>query len=194
MSVEPTPAPAAPPARGPVREWLAGLSTSVKAAGGLAGAAASVLALVFLLLPNLQPTASDDPKTGSAELSEPRVESPVSFAQYLDRVELPRTSYGEEQLRRAGALVSVEVAIKGYRGQALPMRWYLLDGAGDIADQQSRRHSLVADRDETPAVWPFWVALPEGRGPFRVVVEVYPPGAGTGVVALDKAESAPFGA
>jgi len=194
VSVEPTPAPAPAPPRRPVREWLAGLSTTVKAAGGLAGAVASVLALVFLLIPNLQPSPSSTPSAGSAELSEPRVESPVTFGQYLDRVELPHTSYGEEQLRRPGALVTVEVAIRGYRGRALPMRWYLLDGAGDIADQQSRRHSLVADRDETPAVWPFWVGLPEGRGPFRVVVEVYPPGAEPGVVALDKAETAPFGA
>jgi hypothetical protein len=183
----------APQARKPVREWLSGLSTSVKAAGGLAGAVASVLALVFLLIPNLQPQPDEESDTGSAALSEPRVETPVTFGQYLDRVELPRASYGDEQLRQPGALVTAEVAIKGYRGQALPMRWYLLDGAGDIADQQSRRHSITADRDEAPAVWPFWVALPEGRGPFRVVVEAYPPKAGPGVVALDSVESAPFG-
>jgi hypothetical protein len=176
-----------------VREWLAGLSTTVKAAGGLAGAVASVLALVFLLLPNLQPTASEGSSEGTAELSEPRVETPVTFGQYLDRVEVSRASFGEEQLRRPGALVTVDVAIRGYRGQALPMRWYLLDGAGDIVDQQSRRHSIRADRDETPAVWPFWVALPDRPGPFRVVVEAFPPGAGPGVVALDSSESAPFG-
>jgi hypothetical protein len=192
VSAERTETAPAPPRRS-LRERLAGLSTTVKAAGGLAGAIASVLALVFLLLPNLQPKADDGQTTGTASLSEPRVESPVTFGQYLDRVELPRTSYSDEELARKGALVTVDVAIEGYRGQALPMRWYLLDGAGDIADQQSRRHSITADRDETPAVWPFWVALPEGRGPFRVVVEAFPPRAGPGVIALDNAESAPFG-
>jgi hypothetical protein len=192
VSVEPTGAPAEPP-RHPVREWLAGLSTTVKAAGGLAGAVASVLALVFLLLPNLQPAPDDESTTGNAELSEPRVETPVTFGQYLDRVEQPRGDYTEEQLRRPGALVTVEVAIRGYRGQAVPLRWYLLDGAGDLVGQESRRHLIRADRDDTPAVWRFWVPPSERTGPFRVVVEAFPPGAEPGVVAHDSAESAPFG-
>jgi hypothetical protein len=192
VSSEPTGAPAEPP-RHRVREWLSGLSTSVKAAGGLAGAVASVLALVFLLIPNLQPARDEEQDVGTAELSEPRVETPVTYGQYLDRVEIPREDYAEELLQRPGALVTVEVAIKGYRGQALPMRWYLLDGAGDVVDQQSRRHSIRADRDETPAVWPFWVAIPDRPGPFRVVVEAFPPRAKPGVVAHDSAESAPFG-
>jgi hypothetical protein len=193
VSAEPTPTPAEPRSKGVIREKLSGLSNGVIVAGGLAAAVASVLALVFLLLPNLQPKASETPSAGTAELSEPRLESPVTFAQYLDRVEVPHAGYGEEQLLRPGVLVSVEVAINGYGGKALPMRWYLLDGSGDIADQQSRRHSLVADREETLAVWPFWVALPESGGPYRVVVEVYPPGAKPGAVALDQAETAPFG-
>ena len=88
------------------------------------------------------------------------------------------------------------VTIKGYRGKALPLRWYILDlGTHDIVDQQSKRHLLQADRNETPAVWPFWVALPYGPGPFKIVLQIYPPNAKAGqpgVVPLAETETDPF--
>ena len=89
------------------------------------------------VLPGLRPDPTPD--EGSATFSKPTFEQPVTYGQYLDRVEIPRDTSTEEELQRPGALVSVQVTIKGYRGQALPLRWYLLDGA-EIVDQQSRRH------------------------------------------------------
>ena len=80
------------------------------------------------------------------------MEQPVTFGQYLDRVEIPRDGYTQELLQRPGALVSVQVTITGYRDQALPLRWYLLDGA-EIVDQQSRKHTLTTDRNDAPAAW-----------------------------------------
>ena len=82
-------------------------------------------------------------------------------------------------MRRPGALVGVEVTIKGYRDQALPLRWYLLDGP-EIVDQQSRRHTLTADRNEAPAAWSFWAPIPPGAGPFKIVVQIFPPNAKPG--------------
>ena len=88
------------------------------------------------------------------------------------------------------------VTIKGYRDQALPLRWYVIDlGTHDIVDQQSKRQLLEADRNEAPAVWPFWVALPDGPGPFKIVLQVFPPNAKSGqpgVVPLAEAETDPF--
>ena len=181
-------------ARRTLREWLGELSTSVKAVGGVAAAIATIVGLVFLFFPDLRP--SPTPDEGSATLSKPTLEQPVTYRQYLDRVEVPAEGSTEEQLARPGVLAGVMVTIKGYRGQALPLSWYVLDlGTHDIVDRQSQRHFVKADRNETPAVWPFWVPLPSGPGPFKVVLQIYPPNAKPGrpgVVPLAEAETDPF--
>jgi hypothetical protein len=184
------PEPERPERRG-VRKWLSELSTTVKAIGGVAAAIAAIVGLVFLFFPDLRPTGTSD--EGSATFSKPTVEQPVTFGQYLDRVEIPRDGHTQEILQRPGALVSVQVTIKGYRDQALPLRWYLLDGA-EIVDQQSRRHTLTADRNDAPAAWSFWAPLPPGAGPFKVVVQIFPPDVKPGVVPLDEEATEPFGA
>lgn len=184
----------APRERRSFRQWLAELSATIKGIGALAVAIAAIAALVFLIEPDWRP--SPTPDEGSASFSKPTVELPVTFGQYLDRVELPRDANSDEQLRRPGVLVSVEVSIKGYGDQALPLRWYVLDqGTHDIVDQQSKKHALTAGRNDAPAVWPFWVPLPRGAGPFKIVVQVYPPDARPGradVLPLDEAETEPF--
>jgi hypothetical protein len=182
------------PKRRTLREWLGELSTTIKAIGGVAVALAAIAGLVFLIEPDWRPTGTPD--EGSATFSEPRVELPVTFGQYLDRVEIPRDESSEEQLSRPGVLVGVEVSIKGYGNEGLPVRWYVLDqSTHDIVDQQSRRHTLTASRNDAPAVWPFWVPLPRGTGPFTIVLQVYPPNAKpgrAGVLPLDEVETAPF--
>ena len=192
MSSETTPA--EPAERRSLRTWLGELSTTVKAVGGVAAAIATIVGLVFLFFPDLRPDPTPD--EGSATLSKPTLEQPVTFGQYLDRVEVPREGSTEEQLARPGVLAGVMVTIKGYRGQALPLRWYVLDlGTHDIVDQQSKRHLLQADRNDAPAAWPFWVALPRGPGPFKIVLQIYPPNAKPGrpgVVPLAEAETDPF--
>jgi hypothetical protein len=157
-----------------VRTWLSELSTTVKAVGGVAAAIAAIVGLVFLFFPDLRPDPTPD--EGSATLSKPTVEHPVTYRQYLDRVEIPAEGSTEEQLARPGVLAGVMVTIKGYRDEALPLSWYVLDlGTHDIVARQSQRHFLEADRNEAPAVWPFWVPLPPGPGPFKIVVQIYQP-------------------
>ena len=196
MSADATPTSATP---GPtekrgLRKWLANLSTGVKTIGGLAGAIATVLALVFLLLPNLRPEPTRD--EGSATFEKPTLEQPVTFGQYLRRVELPQTGYTAEKLQQPGVIAAVQLMIKGYRGQRLPLRWYVLDeGTHDIVDEQSKRYTFEPDRNVTPLTWPFWVALPETPGPFKIVFEIYPPNAKPGkpgVVPFAKAETDSF--
>ena len=196
MSTDATPAPADPEPtekRG-FRKWLSDLSTGVKAIGGVAGAIAAVLGVLFLLLPNLRPEGTPD--EGSATFEKPTLEQPVTFGQYLRRVELPQTGYTAKQLQQPGVIAAVQLTIKGYRGQRLPLRWYALDlGTHDIVDEQSRRYAFEPDRNVTPLTWPFWVALPTTPGPFKIVFEIYPPNAkpgSTGVVPFAKAETDSF--
>ena len=183
--------------RGPtqrVRTWLGELSTTVKAVGGVAVALAAILALVFVIKPDWKPTPTPD--EGSATFSKPTLEQPVSYGQYLDRVEIPRDTSTQEELARPGVLAGVMVTIKGYKDRALPLRWYVLDtGTHEIVDQQSKRYDLQADRNEAPVVWPFWVPLPRGPGPFKIVVQIYPPNAKPGrpgVLPIGDAETDPF--
>lgn len=177
-----------------VREWLGELSTTVKAAGGLAGAIAAIAGLVFLFFPGCRPSLPQD--EGSATLSKPTLEQPVTYGQYLQRVEVPPDGVTEEQLARPGVLAGVMATVKGYKDKALPLRWYVLDlSTHDIVDQQSKRYLLEVDRNEAPAVWPLWVRLPEGPGPFKLVLQIYPPNAKPGkpgVVPLDETETDPF--
>ena len=180
MSADATPAPETEPneKRG-LRKWLGELSTGVKTIGGVAGAIAAVLGVLFLLLPNLRPQAT--PEEGSATFEKPTLEQPVTLRQYLRRVELPPDGYTEKQLNRAGAITEVQATIKGYRGKSLPFRWYVLDlGTHDIVDEQNKRYTFKPERNEQPFSWPFWSALPETPGPFKVVIEIYPPSAKPG--------------
>jgi hypothetical protein len=193
LSAEATPAPEPAPKRG-LRKWLGDLSTGVKTIGAVAGAIAAVLGVVFLLLPNLRPERT--PEEGSATFEKPTLEQPVTFGQYLRRVELPQTGYTAKQLQQSGVIAAVQLTIKGYRGKRLPLRWYALDlGTHDIVDEQSKRYTFEPDRNVTPLTWPFWVALPESSGPFKIVFEIYPPNAKpgkSGVVPFAKAETDSF--
>ena len=68
-------------------------------------------------------------------------------------------------------------------------------GTHDIVDQQSKRQSLEADRNETLASWPLWVPLPPGPGPFKIVLQIYPPNAKPGqpgVIPIAEAETDTF--
>jgi hypothetical protein len=195
MSADATPAPETEPTekRG-LRKWLGNLSTGVKTIGAVAGAIAAVLGVVFLLVPNLRPEPT--PQEGSATFEKPTLEQPVTFGQYLRRVELPQEGYTPEQLKQAGVIAAVQLTIKGYRGERLPLRWYALDlRTHDIVDEQSKKYSFQPDRNVTPLTWPFWVALPKTPGPFKIVFEIYPPNAKPGkpgVVPFAKAETDPF--
>jgi len=152
-----------------------------------------VLGLVFLLFPDLRPDPTPD--ESSATLSQPTLEQPVTFGQYLDRVESPRDPYTPEQLAEGGAFVVLQVEIKGYNGERLPTRWYVLDtGTHEIVNQQSRRYVFEPDRDVATFSWPVWAAVPEEPGTFKLVFEIYPPGArpGGSQAALHTIETEPF--
>ena len=72
----------------------------MKAIGGVAAAIAAIVGLVFLFFPDLRPTGTSD--EGSATLSKPTLEQPVTYGQYLDRVEIPRDASTPRSLRGPG--------------------------------------------------------------------------------------------
>ena len=106
------------------------------------------------VLPNLRPEPT--PEEGSATFEKPTLEQPVTFGQYLRRVEMPQTGTRSNS-SSSGVIAAVQLTIKGYRGKSLPLRWYALDlGTHDIVDEQSKRYLFKPDRNVTPLTWPFW--------------------------------------
>ena len=165
-----------------------GLSNGFKAAATVLGLVASVLGLVFLLWPNLQPERA--PSVGSATFSPRKPElSLLTFGQYLDRKGLPRSPYSSAQLARRGALASFRIVVSGYRGRSLPLRELLVNNrTGDVVNQANKRTVLTPDRQDSPTTWDWWTPLPRQRGPFKILIEIYPPGTkpdSTDVTALD---------
>jgi hypothetical protein len=189
--------PAAPttPEKPPRRlvAWWRNLDRSVKAVAGLAAAIAAILGLVFLLWPDLRPDPTPD--AASVEFTRLSVDHPVTRAQSLDRPGLPHTGFTAEQLAERGAFVSFDLSVKGYGGRRLPVRWLLLDAAGDLVGSQDRRILLAVDRNDVTLTHRYWTGVPPAGGPFRAVLEVYPPGTKPGDPAtapLRTRESDPF--
>jgi len=58
-----------PAERRGVRKWLSELSTTVKAVGGVAGAIAAVVGLLFLFFPDLRPSGTSDEGSATSDES-----------------------------------------------------------------------------------------------------------------------------
>jgi hypothetical protein len=186
----------AEPARRTLLERLDDVSGWVKFFGGLLGLATAVLTTVFLLWPNLKPEPT--PSEGSATFAtKPTVSAPMTFGQYLDRIDLSREGHSAEQLAKVGAFAAFKVTIKGFEGERLPLRWLLVNaGTNDVVGEDSKRTAITPDRQTTPVAWHVWAELPRDRRQrFKLVIEIYPPGAKVdtpSIAALDSTETDPF--
>jgi hypothetical protein len=164
------------PKRGPGArfvEWWGRLNRPILALAGLAGAVASILGLVFLLWPDAQPKPTPD--DASVTFERVAVET-LTRRQSLDRLGLPMTGFTEEQLAERGGFVTFDLQVTGYGGKRLPVRWLVLNRAGDTVGSQDRRIELRPDRDNQTLTHRFWAGVPPAEGPYRVVVEIFPPG------------------
>jgi hypothetical protein len=150
----------------PPRRWPAAARVV-----GLAAAIAALGVAAFALWPSSKP--HDAPATKAARLSNLTLDRDVTFGQYLDRKDLPRTPYPAAQLARRGAWVAFDFRITGYDGKRLPLRWQLTDaGTGDQLDQ-SRDVAITPDANTDQGSWDVWVPLPRGHRRFYVEVQLY---------------------
>ena len=183
------------PKRGPgarVVDWWGRLNRPILALAGLAGAVATILGLVFLLWPDAQPKGTPDDASASFERLSVEV---LTRRQSLDRLGLPTTGFTPQQLAERGGFVSFDLAVSGYGGSRLPVRWLALNSGGDTVSSEDKRTQLRPDRDNQTLTHRFWAPVTPQGGPFRVVVEIYPPGAepgDPGRLPLRTAETEPF--
>ena len=124
-----------------MRQWLGELSTGVKAAGGLAVAIAAIVGLVFLFFPDWAPDRRRTrarPSSPSRRSSTPSPTASTSTGSRSRATPRRRRSWHGRE-RSSG----VQLTVKGYKGEELPLRWYVLDqSTRDIVDAQPRNGTL----------------------------------------------------
>jgi len=153
--------PVAEPERGRSRnELLRSLPRVARWTTGVVGFAATLLGVVFVLFPALQP--EPPAPTKGAKLSDPTRER-LSWGQYLDRKDLDRAPYDAPALRRRGIFVEFDYAIEGYKNKALPLRWQLIDASRGDQLGKSRDTLIVPEASTDKGSWDVWVPLPRRR-------------------------------
>jgi hypothetical protein len=146
------------------------LSALVAQAAAVVGLVGGVLSLVFLVRPGCKP---EPPTPPSAEISDVRVERPVTFRSYLARLRRPAGSLSEEFLARPGVLAEFRYVAEGLKGTELPLRWELIDeSTGDQVGEDSRV-SIQPRSDPERRTWFVWSELPRTGRSYHLVISLY---------------------
>ena len=147
-----------------------GLGRLLKLVGALVGVVTSVTGLVFVFWPDLKPSGSA--KEQSAQLSKLRIEPYTTFGHYLARIDQPTTSFTRTRLAERGVLVEFRVAITGFKGRDLRLKWELFEDATGAQLAESKAISIRPTNEKNEARWPFWIPVPHRAGPYYAVVEL----------------------
>jgi len=150
----------------------------------------SVVGLVFVFRPGWKPEAPVD--VGKADVTNVRVNQPVTFRRYLQHLQLPPGNMSKEQLDRPGALITFHVQISGFKGKALPLRWELNDkGTGRLVSEDDAVSIVPSTNDEGRA-WFVWVPTPVRPRLYYVTVTIYQPRKAGVDVPLQDFDTNPF--
>jgi len=128
-----------------------------------------IVALVYKVWPKPTPVLG-------ATITEVKVESGLTFRQYLDEVGQDPGNLSQEVLARKGALIRFTVEATGYRGKHLNLKWEVIDfGTHDrVLKSDAITFTPGADTDRlitAPAFAPF----PKRGGPFEAHGELLAP-------------------
>ena len=158
-------------------------------AGTIVALVSGVLGLLFVFEPDLKPSG-EAPKQ-AANLSRLSVEPSASFREYLARIDLPARPYKERDLARRGALLRFRVAVTGFEGKRLILKWELFDRVSGDQINESKATSIRPTTETNEAIWYFWVPLPRRAGKFYAVVGLSQQKKSY-LLGLDTLETAPF--
>ncbi len=115
------------------------LSSLTARIGGVGATIATLVGLLFLFVPSLQPIARHCGETASGDISQIRVEQ-GTFADYLSlsdrrpREKVPGVGwvpYRKSDLRRRGNILLYKATIEGFRHKPVELRWSLLTAKDD---------------------------------------------------------------
>jgi hypothetical protein len=151
-------------------------------AAAVVGLIASVVGLVFLFKPDLQPKPAPD--IGSLKIVDSNVRQPVTFGRYLERVRSAPGTLTEETLRRRGLLVEFDFVAEGFRGKRLPIQWDLVDAKTNDRVSGDGALGITPSTNNDAAKWFVWVPAPAAGRTYYVTVTIYRPLKGEGDVPL----------
>ena len=160
-------------------------------AGTVVGLVTGIAGLVFLFRPDLQPTPDEPPAAQSATLSKLTVDPDATRRQYLARIDQPASDYTAQQLAQRGALLEFRIAVNGFEGVPLILKWELFDDDSGEQVNESKAISITPNRGGNEANWEFWVPLPRKPGEFYAVVDLLQPKEHH-VLQLDTIRTKPF--
>jgi len=127
------------------------------------------VALVVQFWPEPEPVQT-------AEIPKVRVESGLTFKQYLEDVGQDPGNLSDDLLRRKGALIQFTVEATGYEGKHLRLKWQVVDlGTHDRPlEDDAITVTPGADTDRLNT-HPVFAAFPKKGGPFNVHGELFAP-------------------
>jgi hypothetical protein len=131
-------------------KWLARLVRAnrrlnrwAKTVEAVAVAVGAVLAVVFLLLPQLKPTPPCQGQERRGTLSDVVVDKSVTYGGYLTLIRESTDDLSPERLRQVGQLISVRIEAVGYKGKRLPIRWTTLSATGEPVSEPQLKDQLA---------------------------------------------------
>jgi hypothetical protein len=143
-------------------------------AGAVVGLITGLLSLVFIARPGCAPKAPPD--TGTGQISDVRVVSPVTFKRFLQHMNVGTGTMSREQLRRVGVLVQFHYELKGFAAQKLPLRWELNDARSNDRVAEDSAITIRPSTNDEGRTWFMWVPTPKTRRTYYIVGTIYQPG------------------
>ena len=155
--------------------------------GAAVSTIATIVGLVLVFAPGLKPD-QPAPEKG-AEFSDLTVDTNVTRADYLRRIDGSLSGYTDQQLRRRGVIVAFHVTITGHKGDDLPLRWgvYSADDGAQVYREKATTLTPEAGVDEASSQ--VWTPLPLSAGPYYVLLQLFEE---DGLVAINQARSDRF--
>ena len=113
------------------------------------------------------------PQARKAALSSLTLDRNVNFGQYLDRIESPRAPYNAKLLARRGIYLEFDIAVTGFRGKRLPLRWILLDERSNNLVDQAEALRIHPRAEDDAGTWFTWVPIPKSGHVYVVRLQLY---------------------
>ena len=138
----------------------------------------TLIGLVFIFFPDLQPRSGGCPGPVAATLSRISVEVGTTWRHYVAEVNLDVASYPDDVLETRGAILHYTASLKGYRGKPVSLRWSLYDAAtgaplrGPFVTNQIALELTPRSCDEN-AGQPIWIHTEKQRGRIHARIFVY---------------------
>jgi hypothetical protein len=182
-------------ARQRVRAFLKRLGpvkSAIVAFGGTASAVGAILALVFVIRPELQPSTDASGSINSVAI----LDSGLPLGQYCARRRVDCNQLDKNKLKWPGDVISIAVETHGYAHKNLPLKWSVYNATihqrvADLAlnDQQGWPDGgYIPSKGHDSNQLEIWVPFPAKSGEYFVLLELFPDAG----ARLDSKESAPF--